>query len=182
MTECRSAVPKSVCRGFKENKTTKQSAANHLKCRVQVVLQVLKIFSLIRSNLVLGGRKTTNKKSLLNKMHFIRLLRSTANALIMVEGYGVSWVAEYCLLIKPALLASPLCLPPPPISPGRHSRISQVAYLLVSLCNFSSAALQPDLTDDWLVALHSSPVIMLKWSHQDTLPISRRNVWRWNRD
>lgn len=42
----------------------------------------------------------------------------------------------------------------PSFPPGRHYRRSQVAYLLV----------RPELTADWLVALNSSPLILLKWS------------------
>lgn len=57
----------------------------------------------------------------------------------------------------------PLFVSAPSISPGRHSVGSRVAYLLVSQCNFPSAALQPELTNDWLVALHSSRLILLKW-------------------
>lgn len=48
------------------------------------------------------------------------------------------------------------------VSPGRHSISSQVAYLLVRQRNVPSAALQPELTVDWLVALHSSALIVFK--------------------
>lgn len=58
----------------------------------------------------------------------------------------------------------PLFVSSPSVSPGRHSISSQVAYLLVRQCNVPSAALQPELTVDWLVAAHWSPLIVLKWS------------------
>lgn len=58
----------------------------------------------------------------------------------------------------------PLFVSSPSISPGRHSISSQVAYLLVKQSSVPSAALQPELTVDWLVASHSSPLIMLKRS------------------
>ncbi len=58
----------------------------------------------------------------------------------------------------------PLFVSSPSISPRSHSIRSQVSYLLVSQRRVPSVALQPELTVDWLVALHSSPLIMLKWS------------------
>lgn len=75
------------------------------------------------------------------------------------KGYQVSWMKECGLSIKLFLFVSSAFS-----SPGRHSTSSQVAYLLVRQCSFPSAALQPQLTDDWLAVLHSSALIVLKRS------------------
>lgn len=107
------------------------------------------------------------KKGSLYKMYFIKPFSFTADELIMVGVFRkVVGSPGWQNIVFPLRLLSwpPLFVSSPSISPGRHSRISQVAYLLVSQCNFPSAAHQPELTDDWLVPLHSSPLIVLKWS------------------
>ncbi len=82
---------------------------------------------------------------------------------VFQEGYGVSWVAEYSVSITLALLASSLCLLTLRLSrEALHKFPSGLFTCKAAQCPLSSPP--AELTVDWLVALHSSPLIVLKWS------------------
>lgn len=82
------------------------------------------------------------EKGSLHKMYFIKPFNFTADELITVGIFRkVMGSPGWQHIVFPLRLLSwpPLFVSSPSISPGRHSRISQVAYLLVSQCNFPSA-------------------------------------------
>lgn len=122
-------------------------------------------------------------------MHSIKPLNFNADELIMLgfcrKVYGVSWVAEYSLPIKLAILASSLCL--------------HTLYLSrEALCKFPSGLFTckpvqlplggpPASADRWLacgVAFKSSyrTYVEALGKTQGTLSVNQRKKWGWDRD